>query len=93
MTTYRSGFSSPNARTTHVVAVRDDFTGEFPPLVRAVCGQPVKVGRMVLRESSFVCMKCRKAAGWPMVTSFVSHGIKFTDNWVTKAQTSERIEN
>jgi hypothetical protein len=97
MTSYRVGITSLRSRTTHVVPSIDaEYADSVYPReakIRAYCGAVVDVRQMTVTESSEVCMKCRKAAGWPMVTSFIAHGWKFTDNWVTKAQTSERIEN
>jgi hypothetical protein len=87
-----SGHTNRRSRVTHVVpgAVGLPPSGRVSCQLSA-CGRLVEVSRYEAKESTEVCLKCRHAMGWPMITSWESHGIRFTDNWSTGEQFSERI--
>jgi hypothetical protein len=66
-----AGITSFRSRTTHVV--RD---AEVPALdtplfyAPAACGRLVEVRRYEVKEASDVCLKCRKAMGWPFIVTW-----------------------
>lgn len=87
-----SGHTNRRSRVTHVVpgAVGLPASGH-PSFQLSACGRLVEVSRIELKPSNEVCMKCRHAMDWPLITSWEHGGIRFTDDWTTKTQTQERI--
>jgi hypothetical protein len=82
--------TSRTSRVTHVVQVE---TIEGIPGIgnadrwlsanvrKSACGKDVHPTRTTLKPSNDVCLKCRKALGWPLVVTWESHGHTFTTDF------------
>ena len=90
---YVAGSKNRTSRVTHVV-ITDDASS-YPGignsirwtdknLAQAACGETVHPTRSTLKESNEVCLKCRKALGWPFIVTWEQHGHTITTDFNRK---------
>ena len=77
------GITSANSRTIHVVTDGDLSDAGLSRF--SACGRYVIVRRYEVGPANEVCLKCRKAMGWPMIVTWESQGHTFTTDFSRKA--------